>query len=384
MGIFNFHVAPEIVFGIGTIGCTGAEVKKHGGKRVLVVVDPGFAKTGHLKKVSDALEKEGLPFILFDAVEPEPRFEVADRCGDRAKKERCDFVLGVGGGSAMDTAKAAAILATNQGRARDYQGLGKVPKPGLPKGMVPTTAGTGSEVTFTAVFINEEERRKAGINSPHLYPEVAILDPELTIALPPAVTASTGMDALTHAIESYTSKIASPMSEMFSLGAIDLIGKSLRQAVDRGSDLQARSNMLLGSLLAGIGLANAGVGAAHSLAYPLGGVFHISHGVANALLLPAVMEYNAFHSLEKFAKIAERMSQRVEGLPMREAAVLAVEAVKRLAQDIQVPQRLSDLGIPRSALPEMAEEAMKVARPLENNPRAVSLEEAIRIYQSIF
>jgi alcohol dehydrogenase len=284
----------------------------------------------------------------------------------------------------MDTAKAAAILATNEGRARDFQGLDKVPRPGLPKGMIPTTAGTGSEVTFTAVFVNAEEKKKGGINSPFLYPEMSILDPELTLSLPPAVTASTGMDALTHAIESYTSKAASPISEMFSVEAIRRIGNALRQAVDNGSDLNARSEMLFGSLLAGIGLANAGVTAAHSLAYPLGGIYRVPHGVANALLLPAVMEYNVFSCMEKFSRIADAMGEKVEGLSVREAAILAVEKVKRLARDLGVPQRLSDLGIPQPALPEMAEEAMKVARPLENNPRPVSMEDAIRIYQKVF
>jgi alcohol dehydrogenase len=371
-------------FGAGAIEGAGAIIQRHGGKKILVVVDPGFAKAGPLKKVTDALENNGLPFVLFDAVEPEPRVEVADQCGELARNEECDFVLGVGGGSAMDTAKAAAILATNEGRAKDFQGLDKVPKPGLPKGMVPTTAGTGSEVTFTAVFLNAEEKKKGGINSPFLYPEMSVLDPELTLSLPPAVTASTGMDALTHAVESYTSKAASPISEMFSVEAIRRIGNTLRRAVDNGSDLSARSDMLFGSLLAGLGLANAGVTAAHSLAYPLGGMYRVPHGVANALLLPAVMEYNVFSCMEKFSRIAEAMGEKVEGLSVRKAAILAVEKVKSLTRDLGVPQRLSDLGIPHSALPQMAEEAMKVARPLENNPRPVSMEDAIRIYQKVF
>jgi len=384
VGIFNFRAAGEVTFGTGSIRDAGAIIKRHGGKKVLMVVDSGFSRTGSMEKITDALQREKLPFVLFDGVEPEPRVEVADRCGELARKEGCNFVLGVGGGSAMDTAKAAAILATNEGRARDFQGLNKVPRAGLPKGMVPTTAGTGSEVTFTAVFINEEEKKKAGINSPFLYPEMSILDPELTLGLPAAVTAFTGMDALTHAIESYTSKAASPMSEMFSEEAIRRIGNSLRRAVDQGSDLDARTHMLYGSFLAGIGLANAGVTAAHSLAYPLGGAYRVPHGVANALLLPAIMEFNAFSSLEKFARIAEMLGEKVEGLSVGEAATLAVEAVKRLARDLGVPQRLSDLGIPEMAIPGMAEEAMKVARPLENNPRPVSSEEIIRIYRSVF
>jgi len=384
MGIFNFRAAGEITFGAGSAGDAGVIIRRHGGKKVLMVVDSGFAKAGPLEKITEALKKEKLPFVLFDGVEPEPRVEVADRCAEFARREKCDFVLGVGGGSAMDTAKAAAILATNEGRARDFQGLNKVPRAGLPKGMVPTTAGTGSEVTITAVFINEEEKKKAGINSPFLYPEMSILDPELTLGLPAAVTAFTGMDALTHAIESYTSKAASPMSEMFSEEAIRRIGESLRQAVDQGSDLNARTQMLFGSLLAGVGLANAGVTAAHSLSYPMGGAYRVPHGVANALLLPAIMEFNAFSSLGKFAGIAEMLGEKVGGLSQREAAVLAVKTVKRLSEDIGIPQRLSDLGIPETAIPGMAEEAMKVARPLENNPRPVSLEEAIRIYRSVF
>jgi alcohol dehydrogenase len=384
MGVFTFRAAGEITFGVGAVERLGSTIKKSGGRRILVVVDPGFAKTGAFQKVTQNLGREGLSFVLFDQVEPEPRTLVADLCGELARKEKCDFVLGVGGGSAMDTAKAAAILATNGGRTKDYQGLDKVPRPGLPKGMVPTTAGTGSEVTFTAVFINEEEKKKGGINSPYLYPEMSVLDPELTLDLPPAVTAFTGMDALAHAIESYTSLAANSLSEIFSLEAIRLIGKSLRRAVEKGSDLDARGNMLMGSLLAGIGLANAGVTAVHSLSYPLGGRFRVPHGVGNGLLLPAVMEYNVFSAMDKFAKIAEGMGEEVRGLPAKEAAISAVESVKRLSREIEFPQRLSDLGIPESAFPGMAEEALKVTRPLENNPKPVSLEDAIRIYRSVF
>jgi alcohol dehydrogenase len=383
-GDFSFRIAGEVHFGAGASERCGMLVKSLGGHRTLVVADPGFAKMGLLKKITDSLEREGISFVLFDGVEPEPRVEIADQSGELARKERCDFVLGVGGGSAMDTAKAAAILATNGGKARDYQGLNKVPKPGLPKGMVPTTAGTGSEVTFTAVFINESEKKKAGINSPYLYPEMSILDPELTLGLPPAVTAFTGMDALCHAIESYTSKAASPMSELHSQEAIVRISRSLRRAFREGSDLAARTDMLLGSLLAGIGLANAGVTAVHSLSYPLGGMFHVPHGVANGLLLPPVMEYNACASPEKFARIAVWMGEKVSGLSSKEAALRAVESVKRLGRDVQVPQRLSDLGIPASKFSGMAEEAMKVARPLENNPRPVSLADAVQIYQNVF
>ncbi len=202
--------------------------------------------------------------------------------------------------------------------------------------------------------------------------------------LPPAVTAFTGMDALCHAIESFTSKAASPLSEMASREAIVRIGRSLRRAFRQGSDLEARSDMLLGSLLAGVGLANAGVTAVHSLSYPLGGMFHVPHGVANGLLLAPVMEYNAEASPEKFARVAEWMGEDISALSGKEAALRAIESVRRLAQDVQVPRRLGDLGIPASRFPGMAEEALKVARPLENNPRPISLADAVQIYQNAY
>jgi alcohol dehydrogenase len=381
---FVFRAAGEITFGVGGVEKTGEILKRNGARKVLLVVDPGFAKAGPFERIIDSLEREKIPFVTFDRVEPEPPVEVADQGGALAKKEKCNFVLGVGGGSAMDTAKAAAVLATNEGQARDYQGLDKVPKPGLPKGMIPTTAGTGSEVTFTAVFVNRDQKKKAGINSPFLYPELSILDPDLTLNLPPTVTAFTGMDALAHAIESFTSTAANSASEMFSLRAIRLIGRNLHEAVFNGRNLEARSDMLMGSFLAGVGLANAGVTAVHSLAYPMGGEYLVPHGVANGMLLAPVMEYNVFSCPEKFAKIAEEMGEKTQGLSVKEAAVRAVEAVKRLAKDIEMPQRLSDLGIPEAALPRMAEEAMKVARPLANNPRPVTVEDAIRIYQGVF
>ncbi len=382
--IFTFRAAPEITFGVGAVQQLGQILKNYEVQKILLVVDQGLARKGLLVKITEALAQAEIKFLVFDEVEPEPRVETADRCGSLAKEEKVDFVLGVGGGSAMDTAKAAAILATNEGRTKDYQGLNKVPRPGLRKGMIPTTAGTGSEVTFTAVFINEEEKKKAGINSSHLFPEMALLDPELTLSLPPAVTAYTGMDALAHAIESFTSLQANSISEMFSLEAVRKIMKNLCVAVENGQDINARSEMLMGSLLAGLGLANAGVTAVHSLSYPLGGSFRVPHGVGNGLLLPAVMEYNAAACPERFARLAEAMPIETKGLSVSEVALKTVAAVKKLAQDIEVPQRLSDLGIPKSALSWMAEEALKVVRPLENNPRPMAKEDALRIYEAVY
>jgi alcohol dehydrogenase len=250
--------------------------------------------------------------------------------------------------------------------------------------MIPTTAGTGSEVTFTAVFIRKDLKKKEGMNSPYLYPDLALLDPRLTLTLPPKPTATTGLDALCHAIESYTSINSSPYSEMVSLEAIQLISDNLRTCVHDGSNLTARENMLLGSLYAGLGLANAGVTAVHSLSYPMGGMYGVAHGLANTVLLPAVMMYNLPGALEKFAVVAEAMGEIVDDLPLREAAYLAVEAVESLIEDCGVYESLKDFGVKEKDFPKLADVAMTVARPLQNNPRKIAKEDAIEIYKQAF
>lgn len=384
--LFTFQVVPEIIFGRGAVEKVGKEAKKRGGSKVLLISDEGIAKAGLLKKVEEPLAKEGLGVTIFDKVEPEPWVEIADEAAAIAKEKNCDLIIGVGGGSCMDIAKAAAVLATNEGKAKDYQGLNKVPKPGLTKIMVPTTAGTGSEVTFTAVLSNKEPKGKAGINSPYLFPELALLDPLLTLSAPPEITASTGMDALTHAIEAYTSLQATVITDAITLKAIELIAHNLRRAVAEGQNVEVRDNMLLGSLLAGIGLANAGVGAVHALAYPLGGLYRIPHGVANGLMLPYVMEFNLEKSLEKFAQVARAMGEEIDGLSSNEAAQRAVEAVNKLSKEIPVPRKIKELeaGITERDFPQMAASAMKVTRPLENNPRQMTEGKAVGIYQEAY
>ena len=347
-------------------------------------MDKNLAKAGFQEAVANLLIPEGMKYTLYDKVEPEPRIELADEGAALAIKNKCDIVVGIGGGSAMDVAKAIAVLATNKGSAVDYLGLNKVTKPGLPKIMIPTTAGTGSEVTFTAVFIRKNLKKKEGMNSPYLYPELALLDPELTLSLPPRPTAETGIDALCHAIESYTSVIASPMSELFSLQAIALIAENLRTCVHDGKNLQARENMLLASLYAGLGLANAGVTAVHSLSYPLGGKYGIGHGMANTLMLPATMAFNLPAALDKFADVAEAMGEVTDDLPVREAAYLALEAVESLIEDCGISSSLAEFGIKEKDFPALADVALTVARPLENNPRKITKEDAIEIYSDAF
>ncbi len=381
---FSFTGAKKIVFGNGELLKLAGHIKDLHAKNPLVVIDKNLAKTDLLEKVEKVLLPENIRFTVYNKVEPEPPIELADEGAKLAVKNKCDIVIGIGGGSAMDVAKAIAVLATNKGGVVDYLGLNKVPHPGLPKIMIPTTAGTGSEVTFTAVFVRKNLKKKEGMNSPYLYPELALLDPELTLSLPPAPTAHTGLDALCHAIESYTSVNSSPMSEMFSLEAIALIAENLRACVHDGKNIVARERMLLGSLYAGIGLANAGVTAVHSLSYPLGGKYGVGHGLANTMLLPAVMAFNLPAALEKFTNVAEAMGEHVEGLPVREAAYLALEAVEVLIEDCGVHDSLAQFGIKEKDFPVLADVAVTVARPLENNPRKLTKDDMIAIYTQAF
>lgn len=382
--IFSFTGAKKIVFGTGSFHGLVSHIKELNARNPLVVIDKNLAQAGFKEKIANLLIAEGMKFIVYDKVEPEPRIELADEGAALAVKSKNDLVVGVGGGSAMDVAKAIAVIAVNRGSAVDYLGLNKVPQPGLPKIMIPTTAGTGSEVTFTAVFVRKNLKKKEGMNSPYLYPEIALLDPELTLSLPPRPTAETGIDALCHAVESYTSVNASPMSELFSLEAIALIAENLRTCVHDGKNLKARENMLLASLYAGLGLANAGVTAVHSLSYPLGGKYGIGHGMANTLMLPAVMAFNLPGALEKFADVAAAMGEMTEGLPVRESAYLALEAVEALIEDCGIAGSLSEFGIKEKDFPALADVALTVARPLENNPRKITRENAIEIYTDAY
>ena len=381
---FTITQPTKIRFGIDAVNDLGTMVKEFGGSKVFVVIDPGLQKAGLSERITAPLAASSIPFEIYDRVEPEPGLRLADQGAELARQAGADCVIGVGGGSALDIAKAISILLTNGGKAADYLGLGKIKKPGVPKIMIPTTAGTGAEVTFTAVFINEETKSKGGMNGDPLYPDAALLDPALTVSLPPAVTAATGIDAFTHALEAYVSSQAHAISDMYAIEALDLISSNLGPAYANGNNLAARSAMLMGSLMGGKALAMAGVGLVHAMAYPLGGMFNTPHGLANAILLPYVVEYNLIGSPEKYATVAEIMGYDTEGLSTREAATLTVEAIHQLNGDIGIPASLSALDIPTDDIPEMARIALTVTRPVENNPRQPSLEDVITVYEAAF
>jgi len=374
----------KTLFGIGAVEGLMGECEALRVSRVLLVMDKDLSRMETGLRVQEMFERGPIRAVPYFEVTPEPSPSLADSGAGLAKKEEVHCVIGVGGGSTMDVAKAVAVLVTNGGKAEDYLGLGRVKGPGLPTIMVPTTAGTGSEATFTSVFTMRERRAKGGINSPFLYPHTAILDPELTLDLPPETTAYTGMDALTHAMESLTSLQANFMSEPLSMRAIELIARNLRGAVFQGRNLHYRNRMMQGSYLAGLGLAMAGVGAVHALAYPLGALFDIPHGLANAVLLPYVLEYNYPGDTAKFARIAAAMGQEDPGSSERDMAGLVVRATAQLGRDIGIPLTLEEMQIPEASIPEMARAAMEVARPMMNNPRPMTAATAEQVYRRAF
>jgi alcohol dehydrogenase class IV len=379
-----FRTTRRILFGLGAVEKTGTEAQLLKAKKVLIITDPGVVQAGLLEGVEKSLRSVGLPFAIFDGVESDPRIEVVEKSVEKAKKEEIDLIIGFGGGSSLDIAKVTSIMITNTGKIDSFFGIDLVPNPGVPVILIPTTAGTGSEVTPIAILSDTKEKLKKGIVSPTLFPEVAIVDPNLTVGLPPSVTAFTGMDALTHAIESYYSINATDLSDLLAFRAMELLSKNLRMAYAHGENLAARSCVLEGSLLAGIAFANAGVGAVHAFAYPLGGEFHLAHGLTNTLMLPYVMRYNILGCPSKFAQMAKAFGEKVEGISELVGAEIAVRFIERLSDDIRVPRRLRDVGIPADAIPRLAEAAMKVTRLLANNPRKVTLEDAVVIYKSAY
>lgn len=379
---FSMRLSGRVLFGPGTVARLGDIARTFGAKKALIVSDPNVERLGHVNRVCELLQKAGIEVRAFAEVEPDPSVETADKAAGVAKDFGAGLVVGIGGGSSLDIAKAASVLATNPGSAVSYQGLGLVKNAGLPKILIPTTAGTGSEVTFTAVLIRKKEGIKAGINDEKLYADYAILDPELTLSLPPRATASTGMDAFIHAFEAYVGKSATPFSDIFAESAIKRVGRWLRVATWDGRNLEARCEMMLASYYGGAALANAGVGACHALSYPLGGLFGVPHGLANALLIPYVTRHSVMANPERYAKAAILLGKEC-GASLRDAALSCVEALEELVSDLSLPRTLKDLGIKieEGRLQEMVKGAMAVDRPMANNPRPFDEELCAKVYK---
>ena len=379
---FRYSGPSDILFGVDVHRELGAKIGELNGNRVFVITDPGVAKVGILEKVLKVIRDKGIATGFYDGVVPEPPIESVQEIASKVRQGGFDLVIGLGGGSPMDVAKVVSVLQSNDDPIESMVGTGNVRNRGLPTITIPTTAGTGSEVTQIAIFTFEKEQTKKGIVSPFLFASAAVVDPVFTYDLPSHITARTGMDALVHAIEAYLSLKANPMSDMYALEAIGVISKYIRKAVHNGEDIEARYFMSLGSLQAGLAFSNSSTAAVHALAYPLGGTFHIPHGLSNTLMLKSVMEYSFSGNLARYADIAAAMGENIDGFSEREAALRSIEGVENLAIDLGVPTKLREMGIPREAIPKMAEDASRQTRLILQNPRRLGVEDIEKIYHN--
>jgi alcohol dehydrogenase class IV len=371
----------NLIFGVGAVETVAEKAKEFGKSKVLIITDKGVVGAGLLERVLTPLEQAGIKAYIFDQIEPNPRDHTVLKAFEFGKKKGCELIIGLGGGSPIDAAKAVGALMTNPGPLQDYLRGTPLKNPPPPLIAIPTTSGTGSEVTQFSVVTDTERSFKAGIASPFLIPKVAIVDPSLMESMPPSLAAATGMDALTHAIEAFVSVNSQPFSDALALHAIRLIGAFLRPSVANGANQEARSQMAIASTLAGVAFSNAGVGLVHAMAHPLGGRFDVPHGVANAILLPSVIRFNLIARLEKFGQVAKALGEKVEELSAVDAGRKAVEAIIQLSADVGIPARLSEVNVKAEGLAQTAADAMNMKRAMASNPRVVKQEEVEKLYR---
>ena len=364
----------KLVLGCGALAECKRELSERGFQRILVVTAPPIAKLA-----APLAELPGV--VVYDRIDREPTFAMFEQLLAEAQKVRPEAVVGLGGGSVLDVAKLVAALADGRQQIGDVLGIGRLAGRSAFLACLPTTSGTGSEVSPNAILLDTTDRLKKAVISPHLVPDASYMDPELAVGMPPAVTASSGMDALTHCIECYANRAAHPAVDLYALEGIRLIGANLERAVVHGEDLSAREAMMRASLYGGLCLGPVNTGGVHALAYPLGGEFDIPHGVSNAVLLPYVLEFNLPAMPERYAEIAVALGAPRLADPVATARA-GIEGIRQLIRTCGLPGTLSELGVPESAIPRMVESAMTVTRLLKNNPREITPEDAERIYRS--
>ncbi|AVX21483.1 alcohol dehydrogenase [Carboxydocella sporoproducens DSM 16521] len=379
--VYGYFMPTVNLMGAGAAQKVGEQAKLLGGKKVLLVTDAYLNQIGMAKEISDIIEKEGIKVVIYPGAKPNPTDKNVHDGVDLFKKEGCDLIVSLGGGSSHDCAKGIGIVAANGGNIRDYEGVDKSTKPMIPLIAVNTTAGTASEMTRFCIITDTDRHVKMAIVDWRCTPNVAINDPLLMMKKPPALTAATGMDALTHAVEAYVSTAATPVTDSAALMAIKLISQYLRRAVANGDDFEARDKMAYAEFLAGMAFNNASLGYVHAMAHQLGGFYNLPHGVCNAILLPHVERFNLIANPQRFADIAEAMGENIAGLSVRAAADKALEAIVQLSQDIGIPRGLTELGVKEEDIPVMAQNAMKDACSL-TNPRKATLEDVIQIYKN--
>lgn len=377
---YKFFMPAISLMGADCLKDAGDQVGELGFKKALIVTDKVLGQIGIVKKVTDVLDNKNIEYAIYDETKPNPTVKNVNDGLALLKEKECDFVISLGGGSAHDCAKGIALLATNGGEIKDYEGVDKSKKPQLPMVGINTTAGTGSEMTLFAIITDEERHIKMALVDKYLTPIIAVNDPMLMLAMPKSLTAATGMDALTHAIEAYVSTAATPITDACAEKAIELISNYLVNAVENGQDVEARDMMAYAEYLAGMAFNNASLGYVHAMAHQLGGFYNLPHGVCNAILLPHVQEYNKSTSASRLAKIAKIMGGNIEELTDEQGADLCIDMIKSLSQTIGIPEGLGVLGVKESDFETLATNALNDACSL-TNPRKGNLEEVIAIFK---
>jgi alcohol dehydrogenase len=378
---FGFFIPTVTLMGVGSHKELGSRVKALGGTRPLIVTDKGITKAGLTAKIADLVKQAGAEPVVFDETIPNPTDENVHAGLKAYQANKCDMIISLGGGSSHDCAKGVGIVATNGGKINDYEGIDKSTKPMPPFIAINTTAGTASEMTRFCIITDLSRKVKMAIVDWRVTPNIAINDPLLMAGMPAGLTAATGMDALTHAVEAYVSTIATPITDACAIKAIELIADNLRAAVANGGDMEARNNMAYAEYLAGMAFNNASLGHVHAMAHQLGGFYDLPHGVCNAILLPHVQRFNMIAKLDRFVDIAHALGEVVDGLSKREAAELALTAIQTLSADVGIPTGLAGLGVKEKDLETMAQNAQKDACGF-TNPRCPSLQDVIGIYRA--
>lgn len=375
---------PTLIMGEGSVSIVGEESKKLNAKKALIITDKEMIKFNITKAAEDSLKKESIDVTYFDEVTSEPTIEIVERAILKAREDQVDIVIGVGGGSVLDATKVVACVTKKAGTVREYMLKTKeIVEEHLPFILVPTTSGTGAEVNSGAVIIDEKENAKKSVKN--VLPNLAIIDSQLTLSLPPKLTAYTGIDALCHAMGSYITKNANPLTEAIAIESIYLVSKYLRRAVMDGQDKEARYAMSVAASIGMIARVNSGGGAVHGMAYPLATNYHISHGLSIALMMPYVMAYNVESNEKKFVRIAEAMGEKIENIPEGKAAMKAIDAIRSLLEDCGVQLGLKRFGVKKEDFADFAEQVYKFSyRHIERNPRFLSKEAIIRIYEDAF
>ena len=379
----TFFIPAVNIMGNGCLDEAMTAIRNYGFRNALIVTDAGLAKAGVAAMIAEKLAAQDINAVVFDGAKPNPSIANVEAGLAVLKQHQCDFVLSLGGGSPHDCAKGIALCATNGGHIRDYEGVDRSAKPQLPLVAINTTAGTASEMTRFCIITDEERHVKMAIVDRNVTPLLSVNDPALMVAMPKGLTAATGMDALTHAIEAYVSTAANPITDACAIKAMELISHNLRQAVQNGKDLTARENMAYAQFLAGMAFNNASLGFVHAMAHQLGGFYDLPHGVCNAVLLPHVQTFNASVCASRLTDVAHALGADIRGLSPEEGAQAAIAAIRTLAKDVEIPAGLRDLGAKLDDIPILATNALKDACGL-TNPRKADQAQIEEIFRNAF